>query len=113
MPPEPGVGWSFWSCPLFPAIMGTLNYLGNLEIAGQSEWYSLWSQHTLFSAMFFHAGAVWCVLCLAVAAGAHGSQLEQPDDRPGAGAGPLLEQVSPGRRCGGAGAGLHWGTVSA
>src|SRR5699024_1922289 len=31
---------------------GTFNYLGNLGVL-QSEWYSLWSQHTLFSACFF------------------------------------------------------------
>ena len=29
-----------------------MNYLGNLGLL-QSEWYSLWSQHTLFSSMFF------------------------------------------------------------
>ena len=29
-----------------------MNYLGNLGLL-PSEWYSLWSQHTLFSSMFF------------------------------------------------------------
>ena len=33
----------FLVLPLFPAIMGTLNYLGNLEIL-DNGWYSLWSQ---------------------------------------------------------------------
>ena len=42
----------FLVLPLFPAIMGTLNYLGNLEIL-DNGWYSLWSQHTIFSASFF------------------------------------------------------------
>ena len=38
--------------PIFPAILGTMNYLGNMGLL-RSEWYSLWSQHTLFSSMFF------------------------------------------------------------
>ena len=43
---------AFVVLPIFPAILGTINYLGNLGLL-QSEWYSLWSQHTLFSSMFF------------------------------------------------------------
>ena len=43
---------AFVVLPIFPAILGTMNYLGNLGLL-QSEWYSLWSQHTLFSSMFF------------------------------------------------------------
>ena len=43
---------AFCLLPVFPAILGTMNYLGNLGLL-QSEWYSLWSQHTLFSSMFF------------------------------------------------------------
>ena len=43
---------AFVVLPIFPAILGTMNYLGNLGLL-QSEWYSLWSQHTLFSACFF------------------------------------------------------------
>ena len=43
---------AFVVLPVFPAILGTMNYLGNLGLL-QSEWYSLWSQHTLFSSMFF------------------------------------------------------------
>ena len=39
-----------------PAVVscdyGNLNYLGNLEIL-DNGWYSLWSQHTIFSASFF------------------------------------------------------------
>lgn len=42
----------FFILPIFPAVLGTFNYLGNLSIL-QSEWYSLWSQHTLFAACFF------------------------------------------------------------
>lgn len=38
--------------PIFPAILGTGNYLGNLE-ALENGRYSLWSRHTLFSPMFF------------------------------------------------------------
>ena len=43
---------AFVVLPIFPAVLGTMNYLGNLGLL-QSEWYSLWSQHTLFSSMFF------------------------------------------------------------
>ena len=43
---------AFVVLPVFPAILGTMNYLGNLGLL-RSEWYSLWSQHTLFSSMFF------------------------------------------------------------
>ena len=43
---------AFVVLPVFPAILGTANYLGNLGLL-RSEWYSLWSQHTLFSSMFF------------------------------------------------------------
>ncbi len=47
--------------PLLPAIMGTANYLGNLEIL-EGEWYALWTQHTLFYACFFFAPliSVYC-----------------------------------------------------
>ena len=43
---------AFVLLPVFPAILGTVNYLGNIEIL-DNAWYSLWSQHTLFSSMFF------------------------------------------------------------
>ena len=43
---------AFVVLPIFPAILGTGNYLGNIEVL-ENAWYSLWSQHTLFSSMFF------------------------------------------------------------
>ncbi len=43
---------AFLILPLFPAVLGTGNYLANLSVL-QSGWYSLWTQHTLFAAMFF------------------------------------------------------------
>ena len=43
---------AFLVLPIFPAVLGTGNYLGNLE-ALENGWYSLWSQHTLFSSTFF------------------------------------------------------------
>lgn len=43
---------AFLLMPIVPALLGTLNYMGNLEIL-QSEWYSLWTQHTLFTCYFF------------------------------------------------------------
>lgn len=52
---------AFLILPLFPAILGTLNYLGNLAVL-QNGWYSLWTQHTLFAAYFFLPAqlAVFC-----------------------------------------------------
>lgn len=43
---------AFLLVPVLPAIMGTFNYTQNLEVL-QDGWYSLWSQHTLFSCYFF------------------------------------------------------------
>lgn len=40
--------------PVIPAVMGTGNYLGNLQIL-TPDWYSLWTQITLFYAIFFYA----------------------------------------------------------
>lgn len=47
--------------PVIPAVMGTYNYLQNLGIL-KGEWYSLWTQHTLFYACFFYAPliALYC-----------------------------------------------------
>ena len=43
---------AFLIMPVIPALLGTVNYIGNIEIL-QSEWYSLWTQHTLFTCYFF------------------------------------------------------------
>lgn len=43
---------AFLIMPVVPAFLGTLNYMGNIEVL-QSEWYSLWTQHTLFTDYFF------------------------------------------------------------
>lgn len=43
---------AFLLMPIVPAVLGTINYMGNIEIL-QSEWYSLWTQHTLFTCYFF------------------------------------------------------------
>lgn len=40
--------------PIIPAIMGTFNYLQNLDLL-LSGWYSLWTQYSLFYACFFYA----------------------------------------------------------
>lgn len=47
--------------PVIPAIMGTFNYLQNLGVL-KSQWYSLWTQHTLFYATFFYGPliALYC-----------------------------------------------------
>lgn len=44
---------AFFIIPILPAAIGTFNYLGNIEIL-TNGWYSLWTQHTLFYADFFH-----------------------------------------------------------
>jgi len=43
---------AFFIVPILPAAMGTFNYLQNTAVL-QSEWYSLWTQHTLFLCYFF------------------------------------------------------------
>ncbi len=42
----------FFIMPILPALLGTLNYQNNKEIL-TSAWYSLWTQHTLFTCYFF------------------------------------------------------------
>lgn len=43
---------AFFLLPIIPAFLGTVNYLNNIEIL-DDLWYSLWTQHTLFSCYFF------------------------------------------------------------
>lgn len=43
---------AFFLLPILAAVMGTFNYLQNTNIL-QDEWYSLWTQHTLFTCYFF------------------------------------------------------------
>ena len=43
---------AFILMPIIPAILGSANYMNNLEILTE-EWYSLWTQHTLFTCYFF------------------------------------------------------------
>lgn len=52
---------AFLIIPVIPAFMGTGNYLQNIDIL-KSEWFSLWTQHTLFYSNFFYAPliAVYC-----------------------------------------------------
>ena len=48
----------FLAVPMISAVYGTFNYNMNLGIL-KSGWYDLWTQHTLFYAMFF---AKFCVI---------------------------------------------------
>ncbi len=48
---------AFLVIPLFPAIMGTFNYVQNIGIL-ENGWYDLWTQHTLFYALIFFAPLV-------------------------------------------------------
>lgn len=52
---------AFLLVPLIPAVMGAQNYLNNLNLL-KSEWFSLWTQETLFYSNFFFAPliAVYC-----------------------------------------------------
>lgn len=43
---------AFFILPILPACMGTFNYLQNIGIL-KNQWYSLWTQHTLFTCYFF------------------------------------------------------------
>lgn len=52
---------AFFTLPLLAAVMGTFNYLQNIGILTKA-WYSLWTQHTLFSAFFFLPSLIG-VLC--------------------------------------------------
>lgn len=45
---------AFLFIPLIPILLGSGNYLSNLDLL-QSEWYSLWTQVTLFYTTFFFA----------------------------------------------------------
>lgn len=51
----------FLAIPLLPALLGAGNYLNNISIL-KSEWYSLWTQHSLFYANFFYGPliAIYC-----------------------------------------------------
>lgn len=43
---------AFLLMPFIPAVLGTANYLANIEIL-QNGWYSLWTQHTIFTSYIF------------------------------------------------------------
>ena len=45
---------AFLLIPVIPVLLGTGNYLANLDLL-ESRWYSLWTQVTLFFATFFFA----------------------------------------------------------
>ena len=45
---------AFLIIPVIPVLLGAGNYLGNLEML-KSQWYSLWTQVSLFYAAFFFA----------------------------------------------------------
>lgn len=51
----------FLVIPLIPTVMGAGNYLNNQGVL-QSEWYSLWTQHSLFYSNFFYGPliALYC-----------------------------------------------------
>lgn len=52
---------AFLVIPIIPSVMGAGNYLNNLELL-KSEWFSLWTQCSLFYSNFFYAPliALYC-----------------------------------------------------
>lgn len=90
----------FLLLPTLSAGYGTFNYLQNLDILSEG-WYSLWTQHTLFTRCCF-SGAGGCVCGLPLAAGTPGAQLEPADDRPCAAVRGVLCQVRGGGPAGAA-----------
>lgn len=54
---------AFLHMPIIPAFLGSANYLYNISIL-KSEWFSLWTQHTLFYRLFFPASYAWDILRL-------------------------------------------------
>lgn len=52
---------AFVLIPIIPTVMGMQNYLNNIAIL-KSEWFSLWTQETLFYSNFFFAPliAIYC-----------------------------------------------------
>lgn len=52
---------AFFLLPVIPAFMGVNNYLNNIEVL-TSDWYSLWTQETLFYSNFFFGPmiAIYC-----------------------------------------------------
>lgn len=42
---------AFLLIPIIPAFMGTFNYLNNFRVL-ENAWYSLWTQHTIFTCYF-------------------------------------------------------------
>ena len=59
--------FAFFIIPVLSAVIGTMNYLGNIEIL-TNGWFSLWTQHTLFLCYFFmpviigvFTGCIWRV----------------------------------------------------
>ena len=48
------IWFAFLLIPIIPAFMGTGNYLQNIDLL-KAEWFSLWTQQTLFYSNFFYA----------------------------------------------------------
>lgn len=51
------IWWVFLVVPLLSALYGTVNFLQNQGVLSFT-WYNLWTQHTLFYALFFFAPMV-------------------------------------------------------
>ena len=118
----------FLVLPLFPAVLGTMNYLGNVSVLTDG-WYSLWTQHTLFSASLFlpaqfgvfcawqwrleHTGHNWnSFLTAPVSVGdLYLAQLERLPLCPDLRRGLVWQQVFAGCFCLSVGPGLHRGAV--
>lgn len=87
---------AFLVLPLFPAVLGTFNYLGNLEVLGRRLVQPVDPAHPVCLHVL-PPRPVRRVLRLAVAAGARRPQLERRPHRPGTSACALPGQAAAGR----------------
>ena len=97
---------AFMILPLFPAVLGTFNYLGNIEGAAKRLVQPLDAAHAVFRVLL-PSGAAIRFLRVAVAAGAHGSQLEPLHDGARGYRVPVPCEALSSRRGVRAGAGVH------
>lgn len=67
---------AFFILPIISAFFGTFNFWANQGLL-KNEWYSLWSQHTLFLCYIFMPALIGTYCSYLVAAGTSEKQLEQ------------------------------------
>ena len=73
---------AFVIMPVIPAVLGTLNYMYNIEILTK-QWLSLWTQHTLFTCYFFLPVliGIYCAYIMNIENGNWNKVLTMPSSR--------------------------------